>query len=306
MIALEESAAQPRPEAQDTLPSLVGDVLDTTVVQDEHAEVLSAFLTAQKKTKVQSSSSLIVYCLGPFRTYQNDQLITDWRSLKAKSIFKYLLANSETPIAKDILMDVFWPDADPEAARRNLHQAIYSLRQTLKGEQPDFQHIRFENDCYLLNPEMGVWIDFQEFEYHVTVGRRAEAAGDLESAMAAYGIAEGLYLADFLEEDLYEDWPRTQREHLRSIYLEIIGRLSCHYEERGELTAAVALCRKALSLDICNEDAHRRLMRCWLAQGQRHLAVRQYHICVDVLAKELDLPPSEETVALYRHTAISG
>jgi len=41
-------------------------------------------------------------------------------------------------------------------------------------------------------------------------------------------------------------------------------------------------------------------MQCYLGQGQRHLAVRQYQTCVEALREELDLTPAEETVALYR------
>jgi DNA-binding SARP family transcriptional activator len=244
--------------------------------------------------------SLVVYCLGPFRVYQNDQLITDWESLKARSILKYLTAHRGAPIAKDILMDVFWSDADPEAARRNLHQAIYSLRQTLRRGHPEFQHIQFENDCYLLNPEMDIWLDCEEFEKHVQVGQRMEAAGRPAEAMAEYGIAEGLYQNDFLEEDLYEDWPRLHREHIRNMYLDSVDRLSGYYVQQGEYTPAIALCQKVLAQDNCHEEAHRRLMLCYLAQGQRHLAVRQYQFCVQALKEELDLAPSEETVALYR------
>jgi two-component SAPR family response regulator len=87
--------------------------------------------------------------------YQNDQLIADWIGLKGQCVLKYLVAHRGRPIAKDILMDVLWPDADSDAARRNLHQAVYCLRQTLRRGHPDFEHIQFENDCYLLNPEMG-------------------------------------------------------------------------------------------------------------------------------------------------------
>jgi two-component SAPR family response regulator len=128
-----------------------------------------------------------------------------------------------------------------------------------------------------------------------------EAAGRLEEAMAEYGVAEGLYQGDFLEEDLYEDWPRVQREHMRNTYLDIVDRLSEYYEGRGEYTTAVALCQKVLAQDNCSEEAHHRLMLCYMAQGQRHLAVRQYQACVEALKQELNLTPSEETVTLYRH-----
>ena len=243
--------------------------------------------------------SLVVYCLGTFRVYQNDQLITEWQSLKSQAIFKYLLSNSEMPVPKNILMDLFWPDATPKAARRNLHQAIYSLRQLFRGEQKDFQHIRFENDRYFLNPEIDIWLDFKEFEQHVKTGRSLEAAGHLVKAIGQYGIVEGLYQGDFLEEDLYEDWIRSQRRHFHNMYMDITDRLSRYYIQQGELITAIALCRKLLDKDNCHEGAHRRLMHCYLAQGQRHLALRQYQTCVEALRKELDIEPATTTFALY-------
>ena len=84
------------------------------------------------------------------------------------------------------------------------------------------------------------------------------------------------------------------------MYLDIVDRLSEYYVQQGEYTAAIALCQKVLAQDNCYEEAHRRLMQCYLAQGQRHLAVRQYQACVEALKEELDLTASEEIVALYR------
>lgn len=244
--------------------------------------------------------ALVVYCLGLFRVYQNDQLIAEWSSLKGQSIFKYLITHKRGPLAKDILMDLFWPNVDPEDTRRNLHQAIYSLRQTLRQRQPELQPILFKRDCYLLNPEMVIWLDFVEFEKHVQAGQKLEGAGQLPAAMAEYSIAEALYQGDFLEEDLYEDWPSLQREHLRNLYLDIVDRLSKYYAQQRGFTASIALCQKILAKDNCYEEAYRRLMECYLAQGQRFLAVRQYHTCVQALKEELDLTPAEETIAVYR------
>jgi DNA-binding SARP family transcriptional activator len=145
-----------------------------------------------------------------------------------------------------------------------------------------------------------IWLDFEEFEAHVQAARRLEAAGQVPEAMAQHGIAESLYTGDFLQEDLYEDWPSVQREHLRSAYLDSADHLSQAYLDRGEYAAAITLCQKILSLDRCYEEAHRRLMHCYAAQGQRHLAVHQYQTCVQAMREELDLEPSQETQALYR------
>jgi DNA-binding SARP family transcriptional activator len=254
-----------------------------------------------KEKAERKTYSLVIYSLGPFRVFQNNSPITDWIGLKGQCILKYLTAHQGGPVAKDILMDVFWPDADPEAARRNLHQAVYCLRQTLREEPSTFQHVQFENDCYLLNPAMDIWLDFEEFEKRVRIGRRLEANDRTADAMAAYGFAESLYQGDFLEEDLYEDWPRLQREHLRNAYLYIVDHLSDYYVQKGDYITAIAICQRVLAQDNCYEKAYRQLMKCYLAKGQRHLAIRQYQTCVNALKTELDLEPSEETVALYQH-----
>ncbi|MGD9404818.1 MAG: bacterial transcriptional activator domain-containing protein, partial [Anaerolineae bacterium] len=108
-----------------------------------------------------------------------------------------------------------------------------------------------------------------------------------------------------LEEDPYEDWPQAQRHRLQSIYMQIANCLGKYYVQQGGHTAAIALCRKILALDNCCEEAHRRLMQCYLAQGQRHLAVRQYQACAQALKDELDLTPCERTTALYRRIPYS-
>jgi DNA-binding SARP family transcriptional activator len=268
-------------------------------------DALAGMNEAQPVTKTvaepkRAAASLSVYCLGSFQVYQNDQPITEWSSLKARSIFKYLIVHSGKPVAKDILMDVFWPDSDLEAARRNLHQAIYSLRQTLKQGCPDCQPVPFENDCYLLNPELNLWIDYIEFEKHAKAGRQFELAGDLAEAIQEYSRAEALYQGDFLKEDLYEDWPNAQRTYLQSLYLDLVERLSRSYVQQGKYVAAIKLCQKILNRDACHEEIQRRLIECYLAQGQRSLAIRQYQSCVKALKSELDVAPSPETQVLYQ------
>jgi DNA-binding SARP family transcriptional activator len=243
--------------------------------------------------------SLAVYCLGPFRVHQDDKLITDWPSGKGKCIFKYMVANRGRPIPKDILMDLFWRDADPEAARNNLNVAIYGLRQAFRAVRADFSHVLFQDDCYLLNPDLAVWVDAEEFVRRYEAGQDLERRGKLTEAMREYEVAEGLYQGDFLEEDLYEDWLMLQREGLKDRYLVILDRLSKYYLEDRRYAICISICQKILAKDDCREDAHRQLMRCYSRQGQRHLALRQYHLCVEALAQVLDMSPMRETAALY-------
>lgn len=250
--------------------------------------------------KTEAQVSLMVYCLGTFRVYQNNQPIKKWCGNKAKSIFKYLVVHRGQPIHREALMELLWPDVEPESARRNLYQAIYSLRKTLQTDDPEFSHILFEDNQYRLNPEMKLWVDSEAFQAAYKAGQQLEQAGQLPEAISEYQVAESLYQGKFLAEDIYEDWPTIQREHLKLAHLDILNRLSQHYFEQGEIMMSITFCQKLLAEDDCREDAHRRLMRCYLHQGQRHLALRQYHLCVEALDQELDVPPMPATTELYR------
>lgn len=268
-----------------------------TKVPAKSAEALGPVLS--QKAGKGDLPSLTLYCLGPFRIYLDDKLINNWSGGKGKAIFKYMVAKRGRPVAKDILMDVFWRNADPEAARNNLNVAIYGLRQAFRAIRPDFSSILFQDDHYLLNPAMPVWVDLEQFVQRYEAGQRLERKGKFSEALSEYEIAESLYQGDFLEEDLYEDWPTQQRESLRDSYLLILDRLSRHYLEEKRYTTCIQLCCKILAKDDCREDIHRRLMRCYSMQGQRNLAVRQYHLCGETLKKELNVLPMQETTALF-------
>jgi DNA-binding SARP family transcriptional activator len=285
-----------------------GDELDALTLAIEGADPASrhgaasegapAVVRSRSSAETWPRPSVAAYCLGPFQVYLDDQLVEEWPGHKALSLFKYLLLTRRRRVLKDVLYELFWSDVDPEACRRNLHQAIYSLRHTLRGHRPDIRYLLFEDDCYLLNPRLEIWVDAEEFDEHAIAGQRLEVSGQLDEAMAEYGKAEALYRGHLLEECLYEDWISVERERLRSAYTHMAGRLAVGYVDRREYSAAILLCQKALTLDRCDEDAHRLLMHCYEAQGQRHLALRQFRACADALQADFDLAPSEETIAL--------
>jgi DNA-binding SARP family transcriptional activator len=312
--AIQNTESLPRPEAFHLDAKLVSSTTTffsqnsqaPSAVSDPSDRVLQAHATGSPLLPdaglgQAGRRSLGVYCLGQFQVYQDEQLVENWLSRKGLSVFKYLILEHPAPVGKEILMDTFWPDSDPESARRNLHQAIYCLRQTFRGEQQEFHHIWFKNDCYSLNPNMETWIDFREFQKGIEAGRRLEIAGQIEEAIEQYGTAEGLYHGEFLEEDLYEEWPVVQRQQLLNQYSSLVDKLSESYFQNRQYAAAVHFCQKILAKDRCYEAAHRMLMQCYLAQGLRHLAIRQYQTCIRALREEVDIEPSEETVTLYKH-----
>jgi len=265
------------------------------LVQSAETEPVSLSGPAENSS---AQPTLTAHLLGTFRVAVNDRPVENWPKGKGQTLFKYLVTHREPPTPRDVLMDVFWPEASPYSARNRLNVAVHSLRQALRPTT-DVSIILFDEGAYRLNPDLRVWLDADEFERHVQAGRQLEDSGQLAAATAEYEVAAGLYQGDFLAEDPYEDWPVLKRERLRSAYLDSLDRLSHIYFSQSQYASCATLCQLILARDNCREDAHCRLMRCYSRQGQHHLALRQYQACVEALRTELDVLPAPATTQLY-------
>jgi DNA-binding SARP family transcriptional activator len=248
---------------------------------------------------VSSRPRLAVHSLGPFRVHQDDRSLGPWHNRRAKAIFQYLVAHRARPVPKEILMHLFWPNASVSAARNNLNVAIYALRRFLRTEDANFLPVLFRADCYLLNPDWNLWVDFEHFDRLAASARRLERKGDHAGAVRHLQAAEALYQGSLFEDDPYEDWAIPLRRDLQEIYLAVLRRLGEYYTASGDLGACVMVCRRALTIEPYRESAHRELMRCYARQGQHDLALRQYHECTATLRAELEATPGEDTLAVY-------
>ena len=276
------------------------DEIEGSTASFHHPEAAATALFPRESDEGQPQPcpTLVVYCLGPFRVYRDDRLIEKWPGHKCTSVFKYLLVHRACPVPRDVLCDLFWRDAEPDAARQSLYQAIYRLRKALEADEAE-SYILFNDGCYCLNPDIPLWIDSEAFLLHYQAGQQSERRGLVQQAIEAYEAAADLYEGEFLAEDIYEDWTLAHREHLKHIHLNLLDQLSQHYYRQGQFVRSITFSRQMLAQDNCREDAHRRLMRCYLRQGQRHLALRQYHRCMETLKSELDVPPMPATTRLY-------
>jgi DNA-binding SARP family transcriptional activator len=241
---------------------------------------------------------LRAHLLGPFRVTLNDGLVENWPSGRGRAILKYLLTHRQSPVLREVLMDCFWPEGSPEAARNNLNVAIHGLRQAFRT-LADPPVVIYKQGAYLINPDISVWLDVDHFEQHIQSGQRLEAAGQLAAAAAAYERGIELYADDFLIDDPNEEWPVLNRERLRVLYFEALDHLSQIYFHQGQYTMCATLCQRLLARDSCREDAHCRLMRCYCRQGQHPLALRQYQLCAKELQTHLNLEPATSTTELY-------
>lgn len=250
-------------------------------------------LSKQEATAV----PVAVYMLGAFSvTIQG--LTLKLPSSRGLSLFKYLLLHHKQDTPREVLMDVFWPDAEPEAARNNLNVAMHNLRKAIFNVT-DLPIIIYEGGAYSLALGLQLWLDVEEFERCIKAGQRLEARDQLTAAVAEYEAAISLYQGDFLEQSPYEEWTVLDRERLRIAYLDTLDRLSQIYFEEEHYSACRSACQLILARDPCREDAHCLLMQCYSRQRQPHLALYQYQMCVEALRGELQVEPAPETTQLY-------
>lgn len=245
---------------------------------------------------------LEVRCLGRFEVNSEWKQVKRWQSVKAKAVFQYLMTRPREPIIKDVLMETLWPDCDPQSASNNLKAAIHGIRQTLGrlfDNKGSFPYVHFLQGSYLMNPEVELWVDVENFEQHWIRGRHLERGGDLPKAIKEYELAEALYRGEYLEDEPYEEWTLHRREALKDTYLTILGKLADHTLETIDYESCISYCQKILAKDPCREDAYQRLMRCYSRLGQRNRALRWYEICCRTIQTELDTTPQHETTTLH-------
>jgi DNA-binding SARP family transcriptional activator len=246
----------------------------------------------------ESSGSLVVYCLGEFRVFFDGRPVEGWSNGKGKAILKFLLVHQEHRAGKEVLMERFWPEAEPDAARNSLNVAIYALRRAF-ASVTDTSVLLFRDDSYLLNPRLPVWIDGEAFLNHLAAGHDLERRRETTLAIEEYRRAEALYQGDLFQEDRYEDWLEAYRRDFSERYLTLLVGLEEYAFAHHDYGACVDLCKKMLAVDPCHEEPHRRLMQCWSRQGLAHLALRQFHVCREALARELEVDPSPDTTEVF-------
>lgn len=247
-----------------------------------------------------AADALRVHFFGACEAFYGGVPLGGWRK-KSEALFKYLVYHRATPIHRDQLLDLFWRDSTPEAARNCLNVTLHALRRSLgeAGLRAADQFIAFAAERYRVTPVVEIWTDVDAFNEALARGHEALARADHAQALGHFELAAALYRGDFLMDDRYEEWTAGPRERLRNSYLDLLAGLGRAYGDAGRHTAALECGRKLLEFDSCSEDGHRQVMTSYLALGQRVLALRQYRLCCETLERELGVAPMPATTALY-------
>jgi DNA-binding SARP family transcriptional activator len=231
----------------------------------------------------------------------HDNWVTELKTTRViQELLGYLLLQRHRTHSRDVLADLFWGEQHQEKAYGCLNTNLWRLRHIL---EPD----GIRPGAYLISNHMGevgfnqkshYWLDVAVLEQQInhTVAFPYQSVAPKQAETLANSMQ--LYRGDLLEGS-YEDWALQERERIRDLYLNALSYLM-HYEKyHGCYEKGLVYGRQILKMDPLREEIHRDMIRLYLANGQRAMAVRQYETCSEILRHQLKIEPMEETKRLY-------
>jgi DNA-binding SARP family transcriptional activator len=196
-----------------------------------------------------------------------------WRRERGAALVKLLAVTAGHRLHREQVMDLFWPDLDPEAAGANLRKAVHFARRSL-GEH----EVIDSSDVIALAPGVELEIDAHAFEQ---AAKAALRGGDA----AACERAAELYRGELLPDDRYVEWLEEPRKQLQQLYARVLR--------------AGKLWQRLIAIEPTDEEAQCALMQAALDAGNRGEAIRLFKGLRERLRLDLGIGPSKAAVTLY-------
>src|SRR5215468_3746746 len=232
--------------------------------------------------------------LGPFRLEADSEIALPSR--KAQALLAYLALPAGRRHRRDKLASLLWADRGDPAARHNLRMALSQIAKAVRPGAQKAAAVITSADQIAVNPAA--------FDVDAVRLEGLVADGSPEALLKAVELCHGDLLDGLnLQAEPFEEWLTAQRSRFHELAIRGHRLLLDHQISCDGTEAAIITALRLLALDATDEDAHRKLMRLYLAQGRKDAALRQFRICADTLQRELGLAPDAETRALHRSIA---
>ncbi|MGE5603977.1 MAG: ATP-binding protein, partial [Nitrososphaerales archaeon] len=238
-----------------------------------------------------SFPGLHVHLLGGFRLLQEGKLLTAFAQDRLQALLAYLLLHRHTPLPRQFLAFLFWPDSSEAQARTNLRQLLHHLQRAL----PEADHyLQVENQTLQWRPEAVFTLDVAEFERDAIGAEEATREGRHTVTRKMLESAVQRYQGDLLP-GCYDEWIFPERERLSQMYFSALEQLVSLAEAQRDYRGAIAYAEQLLRRDSLRETTYQHLMRLHGLNGDRARGLQIYHLCVTTLERELGVDPSAET-----------
>jgi DNA-binding SARP family transcriptional activator/TolB-like protein len=185
---------------------------------------------------------------------------------------------------RDRLAALFWPDADPSAARQSLRQALAFIRRALGDDVFITDDTQRGSEAICIDPRV-VQCDVPDFDRMIADGQPARAAE----------LYAGEFLAGFGDVGVagFDRWREATADRLRQRAASALRTLSEEARAANNAALAAHWARRELALDPADEVTVAHTMRAVAATGDSTGATEIYERFERLLAHEFDEEPPE-------------
>ena len=247
-------------------------------------------------------ADLTVRVLGPVDIFRNaaKPFAPDaWTTRRARDIFCCIATSKHHRVAKDLLIEAFWPDENPATVEKNFHPTISHIRKALNSGQAIKQNfLVFRDGAYQLSPELSYSIDSEEFENHIADAETAKREKDPKRLRSSLEAAYALYRGEFMS-GVYESWAVEMRQYYSEQFTRVLAALAKLSFAEKRWASALKFANEVLRDDPFREDMHRLAMKVFSAQSKPAAVKKQFRDLQELLKKELGIEPSAETRRVY-------
>lgn len=206
-----------------------------------------------------------------------------------------LLLEYPRPVHEERLLEAFWPDAAPAAAKHSLRTAVNDLRKSLdpfmRPNGPSY--LRFRDEHYVLELPDGSSVDYHEFREKVSeLAPRVRTRGKPEDREALQRVLD-LYRGELLEHAPYAEYVVEHRENARSMFLDATAAVAMGNIPSNPSVAS-RLLERGLEADPYWAEGLAILMECLRQQDRVLAALRLYRQYERRLQKDLGAEPDPQ------------
>jgi len=219
------------------------------------------------------------------------------RGRKTRGLLACLCIAHGERLSRSRLVGLLWDRSADAQARMSLRQSLSELNSVVNRHVPGL--VEIDRDSVRLDVGK-CWVDVLAI-----LEASADATADTSNLVQPYG--------ERLLEDLdgitpsFDHWLAAERtrfeDRVRKIYEAELDRLT---EQNAKPEARAAAARRLINFEPIHEGAVRSLMKAFAQMGDRAQAVREFERCRQALQTVLDLPPSNETTAVYEAIRIES
>ena len=244
-----------------------------------------------------------IYVAGPV-TVEAGQTIIHERDLpgsQGRTVLAMLAVEHRRPLSRDQLADELWPDRLPRSFQTALRAIVSKVRAALADGGAGHDLIGNAFGCYQFRFPPDGWLDSESAARALHGAQTDLARGNAMAASVNATVTCLICSRPFLA-GVTSPWVCGQRERLAGLHVEARECLAEAFAQTGDFADAARSAATGLMIDPYREALHQLLIRSRALAGDRTGAARAFARYRALLARELGIGPTPETVAIYRES----